>query len=67
MHIHTLKVDLDADIEGHCTGCDLALRLATRDETYFIDMTDGFEEDGPIIGPTGLIYVPVDYSLFEEA
>ena len=44
----------------------MALRLATRDEAYFIDMTGGYADDGPILGPTNWLAVPVDYSLFSE-
>lgn len=66
-HIHTIRIDLPRSTRVFCEGCDIALRLATFDEAVFIEMTDGLREDGPMLGPTNVTVVPVDYSLFQEA
>lgn len=67
MHIHTLTLDVPRSTRVFCEGCDAALRLATADEARFVQMTDGFAPDGPMVGPTNVVVVPLDYSIFQEA
>lgn len=64
-HMHTLRL-VSPGMAVECEGCDVALRLATGDEARFIQMTDGFAEGGPMWGPTGVVVVPVNYSIFQE-
>ncbi len=66
MHVHTLRV-VPLTTQVVCEGCDIALRLATADEARFVQMTDGYLPDGPMVGPTGIVVVPVDFTLFQEA
>ena len=67
MHVHTLRLDVPRSTRVFCEGCDVALRLATGDEARFIQMTDGFSPDGPMVGPTNVVVVPLNYSIFQEA
>lgn len=65
MHIHTLRlVPLTTRVE--CEGCDIRLRLATYDEAVMIQDED-LRDDGPLHFRTGIIVVPVDFSLYQEA
>ena len=67
MHFHTLTLDVPRSTRVHCEGCDVALRLATGDEARFVQMTDGFAEGGPMLGPLGTVVVPLDFTIFQEA
>lgn len=67
MHLHTLTLDVPRSTRVYCEGCDAALRLATADEARFVQMTDGFAEDGPMLGPLGTVVVPLDFTIFQEA
>ena len=67
MHLHTLRLDVPRSTRVFCEGCDVALRLATADEARFVQMTDGFAEGGPMVGPTNVVVVPLDYSIYQEA
>lgn len=66
MHLHTLRL-VPLSIRVECEGCDVALRLATRNEAIFVQTTNGYEDDGPMLGPTNVVVVPVDFSLYQEA
>jgi hypothetical protein len=63
MHIHTLRLDVPRSTRVYCEGCDVALRLATYDEAVWVQATDGFAEGGPMLGPSGTVVVPLDFSL----
>lgn len=63
---HTLKIDIPTG-RVLCFHCDIPLRLATRDEATFVQMTNGWDVNGPLVGPTGVVVVPVDFSLYKEA
>lgn len=67
MHIHTLRLDVPRSTRVFCDGCDVALRLATGDEARFVQMTDGYLPDGPIMWDNGVVVVPQDFSIFQEA
>lgn len=66
-HVHTLETDTPRSTRVYCDGCDVALRLATADEAEFVHMTGMYREDGPMVGPHGVIVVPLDFSLYQEA
>lgn len=66
MHVHTLKL-VSRSTTVVCEGCDLDLRLATYDEAVFVQQTDGWAPDGPMVGPTNVVVVPADFSLWPEA
>lgn len=66
-HLHRLSLVLPS-CEVFCADCDVDLRLATADEARFVQMTDGYALDGPIlVNDNGVIAVPRDFSLFQEA
>lgn len=67
MHLHTLTLDVPRSTRVFCSDCDIALRLATGDEARFVQMTDGYAEGGPMIGPHNVVVVPLDFSLYQEA
>lgn len=67
MHIHTLTLDVPRSTRVFCEGCDVELRLATGDEARFVQMTDGFAEGGPMVGPRNVVVVPLNYNIFQEA
>lgn len=67
MHIHTLRLDVPRSTRVFCDSCDVALRLATADESRFVTMTEGYAPDGPMVGPTNIIVVPLDFTLYQEA
>lgn len=67
MHIHTLRLDVPRSTRVFCEGCDVALRLATGDEARMVTDLDLFAPDGPMVGPTNIVVVPLDFSLFQEA
>lgn len=66
MHIHQLRLDIPHSTRVFCEGCDVALRLATYDESVFVQATDTFLPDGPMNGPGSTVVVPLDFSLFQE-
>lgn len=66
-HIHILNLTLPTG-EVWCRDCDIALRLATYDEAVWIQQTDGYAPDGPLLlNDNGVIVVPQTYSLYQEA
>lgn len=67
MHMHTLTLDVPRSTRVFCDGCDVALRLATGDEARFVQMTDGYFDGGPMLWNNGVVVVPLDFSLFQEA
>lgn len=67
MHIHTLRLDVPRSTRVFCDGCDIALRLATYDEAVFIQSTGEFLDDGPMVWENGVVVVPRDFTLFQEA
>lgn len=67
MHLHTLTLDIPRSTRVYCEGCDVALRLATGDEARFVQMTDGFSADGPMVGPLNTVVVPLNFTIFQEA
>lgn len=67
MHIHQLRLDIPNSTRAFCDGCDIQLRLATYDESVFIQETGMFLPDGPMYGPGTTVVVPVDFSLYMEA
>ena len=67
MHLHTLTLDVPRSTRVFCEGCDVDLRLATADEARFVQMTDGFAEGGPMIGPHNVVVVPFNFTIFQEA
>lgn len=65
--LHVLNLTLPSK-EVWCRDCDLDYRLATYDEAVFIQQTNGFAPDGPLIlNENGVIVVPYNFSLFQEA
>jgi len=65
MHLHDLRV-IPLTTRVEC-ACGLTLRLATYDEAVFIQRTGLLGTDGIMQGPTGIVCVPVDFSLYQEA
>ena len=66
-HLHTLTLDVPRSTRVFCDGCDVDLRLATADEARFVHMTDGFVDNGPILWNNGVVVVPFDFTIFQEA
>lgn len=67
MHLHTLRLDVPRSTRVFCEGCDVALRLATYDEAVFVQQTDGLLDNGPMLWNNGVVVVPLDFTLFQEA
>jgi hypothetical protein len=67
MHVHTLRLDVPRSTRVFCEGCDIALRLATGDEARFVQMTDGYLDGGPMLWNNGVVVVPLNYNIFQEA
>lgn len=68
MHIHTLTLDIPRSTAVFCSGCDIALRLATRDEATFVQDTGAYSDDGPMLfNDNMVVVVPKDFSLYQEA
>lgn len=66
MHIHTISMlNNYTEVKVWCDGCGQAFRLADRDEAIAIRERDLFSDDGPILGPTNVIAVPIDFILPE--
>lgn len=67
-HAHFFIVFLPMSTRVECMGCDLNYRFATYDEAVWIQQTDGFAPDGPLLfNDNGVIVVPYNFSLFQEA
>lgn len=68
MHIHTLSLDIPRSTDVFCSGCDIALRLATYDEATFVQTTGAYADDGPMIfNDNMVIVVPKDFSVSKVA
>lgn len=65
MHIHTLRW-VPSTPYMECEGCDVPLRLATPDEARFVQMTDGYLHNGPMLWNNGVVVVPRNFSLYQE-
>ena len=65
-HIHTLRLDVPRSCRVFCTGCDVSLRLATYPEAVFVQNTDGYLPDGPMVWENGVVVVPTDFSIPSE-
>ena len=66
-HIHTLSIERTGFPKMVCDGCDIDLRCATSDEAVFVKATDTFAPDGPMVWNNGVIVVPANFSIFQEA
>lgn len=67
MHVHTLKHDIPRSSRVFCDECDIALRLATYDEAVYVQIMDAYADNGPMIGPLGVVVVPLNFTIFQEA
>lgn len=64
-HIHTLNLTQLSTVVT-CDGCDISLRLATYPEAVFVQNTDGYLPDGPIMMDNGVVAVPPDFTIPKE-